>query len=62
MAEKRMLNNYYEYRISDELDSHVDILIDGKWVTKSYFITMNPDIPDSECCKVIINGKWYYFG
>ena len=57
---KRLLVNYYTWRDVD--DGIIEVLIDGKWVTKIYEINLSQNIPDSECCRVRIDGKYYYFG
>ena len=69
MKERRLLGDYYKweyvYYENDEDDDgifRIKIFIDGNWIIKTYEMTLNPDVPDSECCSVRIDEKLYYFG
>lgn len=53
----RMLTDYFEYELSDEEGI---IIVNGK--PYEYEMTMSTEIPDDKCCRVFIDGKFYYFG
>lgn len=58
---KRMLYDYYpnaRYDF-DENDNDVIIVNDRKYTV---YMTLSPKVKDSECMRVRINGKYYYFG
>jgi len=69
MKERRLLDDYYKWEYvhyeNDEDDDgifRIRIFIDGEWIIKTYEMTLSPEVPDSECCRVRINRKLYYFG
>jgi len=53
----RLLSDYYEYSLSDEDGI---IIVNGK--PYEYEMTMSTKVPDSKCCRVLIDGNFYYFG
>ena len=36
------------------------MIINGK--PRPWYMSLSPRVSDSECCRVKIGGKWYYFG
>ena len=51
------LEDYYSYDLGD---GDGKIIINGK--TYIYEMTLSMKVPDSKCCRVFIDGKYYYFG
>lgn len=49
------------------LDPNYNIDPDNSIVTVNgvsypYFMTLSPEVDDGHCCKVLIDGNFYYFG
>ena len=60
---KRYLYDYYtiaETDIEYTEDGESVMVINGR--KHKIYMTMSMRVPDSECCRVRIKGKWYYFG
>lgn len=53
----RLLTDYYDYDLTDE-DGIV--VVNGK--SYVYEMTMSMKVPDEKCCRVLIDGNYYYFG
>ena len=53
----RMLEDYYQYELGE---NEGEIIIDGK--SYEYEMTLNPKVPDDGCCRVLVDGSYYYFG
>ncbi len=55
-----------EYSAIDYSDDGNEILIQNNLTGErgwfEYELNLNIDIPDEVCCRVKMNGKWYYFG
>lgn len=49
-----------DYFPNFEFEDDDHLRINGK--VYAYSITLNPDIPDDRCCRVQIEGQYYYFG
>lgn len=64
MQDRKLLDDYYQWEYVDDGSDEfkINVFIAGAWVIKPYKMTLNPDVPDSECCSVRIDGKLYYFG
>ena len=68
---KKQLDIYYPYYLTDtDNDDNFIITIystkedmENKTNGKTYFysLTLSPSVDDSECCKVKIDGEYYYF-
>ena len=53
----RELGDYYDYDYGDEDNT---IIINGK--TYQYEMTLSMKVPDEKCCRVFVEGNYYYFG
>ena len=53
----KRLEDYYSYEFTDNDD---EIVIDGKVFSTE--MTLSPEYPDDLCCRVLIDGEYYYFG
>jgi len=47
------------YEIASTDDDNI-VIVNGK--AYPYFMTLSPEVDDEHCCKVLINGDFYYFG
>lgn len=50
------LTDFYKYEPGDD----GEIIIDGKLY--QYEINLSQSVPDDRCCRVFIDGKYFYFG
>lgn len=53
----RELEDYFKYEVGDD---DGEIIINGK--SYKYELTLNPCVPDHKCCRVFVEGNYYYFG
>jgi len=53
----RMLEDYYKHELGEK---EGEIIIDGK--NYEYEMTLDPKVPDYACCRVLVDGNFYYFG
>ena len=53
----KRLGDYFKYEYADNADA---VIINGK--EYPYEMTLSFDYPDNMCCRVLIDGEFYYFG
>lgn len=59
--ERKMLLDYFDdYDFPDDDEDGDKIIVDGKEYT--YQMTLSMEYADDECCRVLIDGEYYYFG
>lgn len=51
------LDDYFKYEYGEKENA---VIINGK--EYSYEMTLSFDYPDDMCCRVLIDGEFYYFG
>ena len=63
-SDVKMLNDYFNYTTDVDDDGYLIVTVDkdGTQAVYRYIFTMNSDISDDKCCKVLIDGEYYYFG
>ena len=57
----RLLADYYEYELADDdLYDEGTVIVNGKPYV--YEMTLSMKVPDEKCCRVFVEGNYYYFG